>query len=370
MENKRQVPLFKVFMPPEADAAVLETLHSGYLAEGERVKEFRGLLQKFLGNEFVVPMNNCTMALTIAYYLAGVRPGDEVISTPLTCVATNIPLVQLGAKIVWADCEPNTGMIDPNKLEELITPRTKAIVVLHKDGDLARLAEISAIATKHNLKLIEDAAHTLGAKYQDKAIGNWGDFTCFSLQAIKHITTADGGLLVCKNAADYARAKKMKWLGADKESVAPGVNVWREDIALPGYKANMNDLSATIGIAQMPHLPEILEKFHQNGLLYDELLKNIEGVELVPRDPKNYAVYWTYVLLVRNREKLISALAAAGVAAGVVHPRNDQYSLFASFRRALPGVDAFAERELSLPCGWWVTATDIKKIVQIIKENI
>jgi len=369
MNNKKQIPLFKVFMPKGVDKAILDTLHSGYIAEGARVKEFTAKIASFIGNPYVVLVSSGTMALTVAYELAGIGQGDEVISTPLTCIATNTPLVQLGAKIVWADCEPQTGMIDPKKLEKLITKKTKAIVVLHKDGDLAKMDEILKIAKKHNLKVIEDAAHAFGAKYKGKMIGNVGDYTCFSFQAIKHLTTGDGGAVVVKSEADYKKAKKFKWFGLDKEEPHQHKNIWMDDVKIVGYKGNMNDLSASIGLSQIKYTKKIVEKFHKNGELYNKLLKEIKGVELIERDSQNYPVYWVYTLLVENRDKVMKALEEEGIASSVVHPRNDIYSIFKNFKRDLPGVDYYAARELSIPCGWWVTEKDIQNIVNVIKRS-
>jgi perosamine synthetase len=368
-KNKKQIPLFKVFMPKGVDKAVLDTLHSGYIAEGVKVKEFTTKVASFIDNPFVVPVSSGTMALTVAYELAGVVRGDEVISTPLTCIATNTPLVQLGAKIVWADCEPKTGMIDPTKLEKLITKKTKAIVVLHKDGDLAKMDEILKITKKHNLKTIEDAAHTFGAKYKGKMIGNVGDYTCFSFQAIKHLTTGDGGAVAVKNEADYKKAKKFKWFGLDKEEPHQHKNIWMDDVKIVGYKGNMNDFAGSIGLSQIKYTKKITEKFHKNGELYNKLLKGIKRVELIKRDPQNYPVYWVYTLLLENRDRVMEALEKEGIASSIVHPRNDVYSIFKKFKRDLPGVDYYAARELSIPCGWWVTEGDIQRIVNVIKRS-
>ena len=197
-----------------------------------------------------------------------------------------------------------------------------------------------------------------------------GDYTCFSLQAIKHITTGDGGVLVCKNEADYLEAKKLKWLGLDKETLVGKGNPWSNDISTLGYKGNMNDLSATLGIAQMKHVKDILKKFNDNGHLYSKLLTGVDGVKLVPRNDNDFSTHWTYVILVENRERIIKALEENGVASGEVHPRNDNYSIFAQFKRNLPGVDYFSSRGLCLPCGWWVERDDIVNIVNIIKNNI
>ena len=254
----KNIPLFKVFMPESVIPALQKTLFSGYITEGPKAKEFEILVSKYIENEKCMVVNSCTMALNIAYRLAGVGVGDEVITTPLTSIASNIPILSLGAIPVWVDVDPETGMIDPNDIEHLITEKTKAILVLHKEGDPARLDEIISIAKKYNIKVIEDAAHAFGAEYKGRKIGNHGDFVCFSFQAIKHMTTGDGGVLVCKDAEDYNRARKMKWFGVDKANKGPG-NPWYNDVSELGYKGDLNDILATIGIEQMKYVQEIID---------------------------------------------------------------------------------------------------------------
>jgi dTDP-4-amino-4,6-dideoxygalactose transaminase len=363
-----KTPLFKVFMPESVMSALGGTLFSGYIAEGQKVANFRKLLSDYIGNPRIVLVNSCTTALTIAYRLAGVGPGDEVIATPLTCVASNQPMLSLGAIPVWVDVDPNSGMVDPSDIEHLITPRTKAILVLHKEGDPARMDEILAIAKEHDLKVVEDAAHALGTRYKGVKIGNHGDYVCFSFQAIKHITTGDGGAIVCKDENDYLRARKMKWFGVDREIRGPG-NPWLNDIPDWGYKGNMNDVAATIGIEQIKYLDEIISAFNRNGLLYSDLLAGTPGIKLIKRYPEDYSTFWAYCLLAENREGLKRKLAESGVAADQIHPRNDVYSSFSASRRKLPNVDYFSERELCLPCGWWVDEEEIRRICAIIKAG-
>jgi len=363
-----KTPLFKVFMPRSVIGALEQTLFSGYIAEGEKVALFKKLVSDYLGNSRVVLVNSCTTAITMAYHLAGVGSGDEVISTPLTCVASNQPILYFGAKPVWVDVDPDTGMVDPADIEHLITKRTKAILVLHKEGDPARLDEILAIAKKHKIKVIEDAAHAFGSKYKNVKIGNHGDFVCFSLQAIKHITTGDGGILACKSKDDCLRARKLKWFGVDRENRG-AKNPWLEDIPEWGYKANMNDIAATIGIEQIKYIDEIIEKFNKNGLLYSKLLKGVAGIKLIKRNPEDFSTFWAYCLLAENREGLIRKLGENGIGAMQIHPRNDVYSIFMESRRELPHLDYFSERELSIPCGWWVNEEELLRICNIIRNG-
>ena len=355
-------------MPEGVDAAMRETLYSGFIAEGKKVQSLTTEVADFLGNPRTVLMNSCTTALTIAYALSGVEPGTEVITTPLTCVASNTPITQLGGKPIWADVDRETGMTDPALIESLITPKTRAITILHKEGDPARIDEILAIARRHKIKVIEDAAHAFGAKYKGKAIGLHGDFVCFSFQAIKHMTTGDGGALACANESDYERAKKMKWFGIDKFA-ARTHSPWLDDITEIGLKGNMNDIAATIGLEQIKHIKRIVRACHENGHRYMELLRDVPGIRHIRRDAADYSIFWAFCLLAENRGGLIRKLEEAGITAAQIHPRNDAYSMFKTSRRSLPNVDWFSDRELSLPCGWWLEAGDVERICGVIKRG-
>jgi dTDP-4-amino-4,6-dideoxygalactose transaminase len=365
---KKHIPLFKVFMPDNVLEPLKETLYSGYLTEGSRAAEFTKKVAEFIDNPYTLTVNSCTMALNIAYRLSGVGVGDEVISTALTSVASNVPILSLGAKPVWADVEKDTGMIDPNSIEALITPKTKAILVLHKEGDLAKMDEILEIAARHNIKVIEDGAHAFGAAYKGKKVGNVGDFACFSFQAIKQITCADGGALSCKNEEDYWKARQLKWFGVDKANKGEG-NPWLKDVPDWGYKGDLNDVLATIGIEQMKHADEVVSKYHENGKLFEELLKDVPGVENINRVNDCYPTFWAYTIMVENRDGLIKKLKEEGIDSMQIHPRNDKWSMFAESKRELPGVDHFDARELSIPCGWWVTKEDVYRISDIIKKG-
>lgn len=365
----RTIPLFKVFMPPEAPEMLAETLRSGFLAEGARVKAFTAEIARFIGNPRVVPVSSCTMGLAIAFKLSGVGPGREVITTPLTCVAGNEPIRMLGGTAVWADVDRETGMTTADTIEALITPRTCAIYILHKEGAPAEIEDIYALAKSKGLKVIEDAAHAFGAKRRGQRIGARGDFVCFSFQAIKHITTGDGGALLCADEDDYRRAKKMKWFGIDRDA-REGRDVWREDIPDWGFKGNMNDIAGTLGLAQIAHVDWILERFHANGRRYDALLGDVDGIGVLKRNPDDYQTYWGYTILVERRAAVLARLAEAGIGASQIHVRNDRYSMFDVSARELPNTDWFDARELSLPCGWWVEEDDQDYIIDVLEKAV
>jgi perosamine synthetase len=367
MSLSEGVPLFKVFVAPTAGDALQDVLYSGYIAEGGKVEELTELVTDYIGNPRCVLMNSCTSALTIAYRISGVGPGDEVVTTPLTCIASNSPIIQLGARPVWADVDPATGMITAETIEPCLTSKTKAILVLHKEGDPVHMAPILELAHARGIKVIEDAAHAFGAKHAGKNVGCHGDFVCFSFQAIKHMTTGDGGALACADEDDYRRARKMKWLGVDKFAPTSS-SPWEDDIAEWGLKANMNDLSAAIGVEQMKHIDFIIGAHHRNGMRYDANLRDVAGIGRVPRSSDDYSAFWAYSMQVDDPKGLAKCLADIGVSAQQIHPRNDVYSMFAASRTELPNTDVFAKREIALPCGWWMDESDVDQICERISD--
>ncbi len=368
------IDLFKVHMPPGIDERMSATLSSGYVTEGPRVREFEGRMADYLGNPHVAAVNSCTSGLTLALLVAGVEPGDEVVTTPMTCMAGNIPIHTLGAKIVWADVDPTTGNIDPASIERAITGKTKAILYVHWAGQPADIGRITAVAESHGLKVVEDAAHALGAEYGGKKIGNHGDFACFSFQAIKHITTGDGGLVAFSGAEaeeSVDRLARMRWYGLDR-SFNRSVTKWHTDIADIGFKMNMNDIAGTLGVAQMDHVERIVGAHRGNSERYDRELSSVPGITLLRREPRSRTAAWIYTLLLDSepeREKFAAHLTANGVACNVVHVRNDGYSVFGKYRAKLPGVDEFCSRMINIPCGWWMSDGNMDTVVRVIKEG-
>jgi len=368
------IDLFKVHMPPNVEQELSTVLRSGYIAEGVKVKEFENLFAKYIGNQNTLMVNSCTSAITLSLIAAGVVPGDEVIATPMTCMATNLPIHTLGAKIVWADIDPKTGNIDPTSIIKNISKKTKAIIYVHWAGEPSDITAITKIANKHGLKVIEDAAHALGSEYAGKKIGNHGDFVCFSFQAIKHITTGDGGAIClnnCKSQKVLDLIRKMRWYGLDRH-ISTSTDKWKQDIDVVGFKMNMNDITATLGIAQMDHVENIIHMHQKNCEYYDAELMSADGITLTERNSQSHTAAWIYTLLLdsdQERQKFIAHLNSHDIACSVVHVRNDEYSIFQQYKTKLPGVDEFCSRMINIPCGWWVTTKDREHIAKIIREE-
>lgn len=364
--EQRTIPLFQVFMPKSVMEPLKEVLFSGYITEGEQVREFERRLSEWIGNPFGLAVNSGTSAIQLALRLAGVGPGDEVISSPLTCVATNSPILAAGARPRWADVDPETGNIDPNSVERNITPKSRAILYVHWAGEPADVEAINEVARRHGLKVIEDAAHALGAEYRGAKIGTHSDFVCFSFQAIKHITTGDGGALFCRSEADYRRGKKLRWFGIDREARRQEL-FWDYNIEEVGYKFHMNNVAAAIGLEQLRHVDDILAACRRNGAFYREALEGLPKLRNLKRLPESKGAYWLYTVLVDDREAFVERMRRHRIATSIVHVRNDAYDLFRPFKTRLPGVDAFTARYISIPCGWWVRPEDAQSIVETIR---
>lgn len=360
------IPLVKPFVAPsdELMPELEKILYSGYIAEGEAVYQFEAKIREFFGNPYMLALHSGTDALHLALILAGVRPGDEVISTAMTAEPTNVAIAMAGARVVWGDVDADNGLLSPESVRMLITPRTKAILMVHYAGMVCDLEKFNQISRDTGIPIIEDAAHALGSRFDGKFIGNNAPYTIFSLQAIKHMTTVDGGFLAVKSEADLARARRLRWFGLDK-----GKARLENDITEIGYKYAMNNVSATIGLVQMRHLQEILNKYISNGKFFDLRLKNIPGIKEVRYCAKTEPAFWLYTMLVERRDDFMRAMADRGITASPLHLRNDRHTVFNYARRELPGLDQFYSSFVHIPCGWWVGDAEREMIVDAIQKG-
>ena len=215
--------------------------HLVLLMKGVYVTEFRDRLKEHFQHEHVTVTNSCTSSLVMALKLSGVVPGDEVITTSMTCVATNAPIMFANAKIVWADIDPHTGNISVESVRGLITKNTKAVICVDWAGLPCELEELWALCKKNGIKLIQDAAHGFGSTLHDKPLCHFADYTCYSFQAIKHLTSGDGGAIICDDPQDFQRANAMKWFGFDRDKLKDREGNWKKtrwdaDIDIVGGK--------------------------------------------------------------------------------------------------------------------------------------
>lgn len=376
------IPLFKPFVPPEVDVPLLTTLHSGYITQGSKVEEFERLFGEYVGNLNAVAVNSGTSALTLALRIAGVNRGDKVITTPMTCSATNLPILSLGAIPVFADVDPMTGLIDTKSVERLITKDVKAIMCCDWGGAPCDIPALMKIAKKHNIKVIEDAAHALGAYIDDEMVGSIADFTCFSFQAIKHITTVDGGMLTCLGNLDMERAKLLRWFGINRDSDSKDTRI-DEDILDWGYKFHMNDVTATMGIEQMKLVKSVISAHRANAYYYDRCLPK----ELRTASSKvGTSSHWLYTIVLPNkvaRDKFKDYMLDAGIQVSQVHRRNDKYSVFKPYAEQfisdlgkyvpfndLSGTTAFSNTMICIPVHAQLTRKELEYITKTINRFV
>ncbi|MBR2404093.1 MAG: DegT/DnrJ/EryC1/StrS family aminotransferase [Clostridia bacterium] len=360
------IPLVKPYIADRCKMmpAIEQILYSGYIAEGEAVYKFEKEFGDYIGNPNVLVLSSGTAALHIALLLLDVGKGDEIISTAMTAEPTNTTIAITGAKVVWADVDEKTGLLDPESVRRKITPRTKAIMLVHYAGMVCDMDEFNKISKEYNIPIIEDTAHALGSKYDGKIIGSNSRFTCYSFQAIKQMTTVDGGAIAFRDEADVAAARKLRWFGLDKK-----VSRLENDITRAGYKYGMNNVTATIGSVQLQDTPDIIARYVSNGKYFDEKLAGASGVTLVPYYNNTEPSYWLYTMKVEKRDDFIKMMESKGILASTLHHRSDTHSVFNESKCELPGLDKFYSEFIHIPSGWWVTDEDREMIVDAIRQG-
>jgi perosamine synthetase len=361
---------FHTHVSSKASDLVRATLESSFLSEGERVAEFELALERELGLANPVAVNSGTSALHLALVLAGVGPGDEVILPAQTFIATGMVVLMQRATPVFADIDPTTGNVSPASVRERVTDRTSAIVPVHWGGYPCDMDEIGALAHERGLAVVEDAAHALGATYRGRPVGAISRFTAFSFQAIKHLTTGDGGALCCADAQDAREARVRRWFGIDRANSRPSILGERaSDVTAVGYKYHMNDLAASLGLANLTGATERLRRRQANGLLLRERLKGVPGLSLLRQEPDRTHAYWIFTILVERREDFIRALASRGVPSSVVHLRIDGHGVFRRYRRALPGQDRFDAAQVALPVHDALEPEDLGRVIDAVTSG-
>lgn len=356
-----RIPMFKVLMAPEASDEVAKVLASGYIGQGPKVEAFEQALTKVLDAE-VLTVNSGTSALDLCLHLAGVVTGDEVITTPQTCTATTSAIVNRGAIPVWADIDPTTGLISPKSVEALLTKKTKAIMAVDWGGAPCDYQALNAFG----LPVIQDAAHAFGTTVGGESIAvKGGTHVAWSLQAIKHLTTGDGGL-VCPPIHQLERGRKLRWFGLDRRSSAD----FRCSQQIPesGFKYHMNDIAATIGLCNLPKALTALYLHRLNAAFYHEAFKDLDPrrVERPPSNPES--AWWLYTILVDDRDGFEAFMKGKSIDVSRVHARNDTHPAFAMGQHRVPlqGVGLFSARHISIPVGWWLSKEDRERVAEAV----
>ena len=370
-DESDNIVMFYPHVPKSAKSAVMEVLDTRWIGQGPKVKLFEeGFSKKFASKFPAIAVGSGTDALHLSYILAGLKPGDEVIAPVFTCTATNIPFLYMGVKILFSDINPNTMNLDVNHVQQLMNKNVKAIVCVHYGGLPCDMDELQAIADEWNIPVIEDAAHAVGAKYKGMSIGSISDFTMFSFQAIKHITTGDGGMLIVKNKELIDKAERVRWFGIDRKAKQAGI--WENDITEIGYKYQMTDIAASMGIASLQEFDEVSSLRKQLFRVYCDELTGFDRVKIVGNDfdDREHAA-WLFTVIVEDRYSLQEKLRENKIESNQVHFRNDRYSIFNDFTngKEFPNMDQIEDKYLVLPLHTMMNENDVRRVCSVIKSG-
>eukprot|EP01065_Artemidia_motanka_P045320 TRINITY_DN6632_c0_g1_i1.p1 TRINITY_DN6632_c0_g1~~TRINITY_DN6632_c0_g1_i1.p1 ORF type:complete len:405 (+),score=124.34 TRINITY_DN6632_c0_g1_i1:113-1327(+) len=385
----RNITLFKVFMSKEVDKPLLEVLHSGYITQGKKVQEFEEQLVEYFGTPYCLTVNAGTSSLHLALRLMekpdpeenwpGFEPGDECLCTPLTCTASNWPVLANGLRIKWVDVDPKTANIDIDDLARKITPKTKMCLFVHWGGSPLDLDRVNSVleAAKERIGfkpwLVEDCAHAIGAEWKGKKLGNHGNTCCFSLQAIKHVTAIDGGIIILANKKHYERAKLLRWFGIDREKRSTPGTTQAKDFRLEnpvhewGYKFHMNDVNATVASVNFRHCDELVQRCRDNAAWYNKELTGLAGISVIEIPEGAVSSFWLYSMCVDEKHEFMCYMKEKGVMTSQVHARNDGHPCVSDFVASLPQLDALETKLVCIPVGWWVTDEDRQYIAYHVK---
>ncbi len=348
------IPLFKPYMPTLPN--INHILQSGQLAYGKYGREFERRLSDFLGVKDVIVTNSYNMAISVTLTTLGIGYGDEIILSPMACLASTQPLIASGIKVKWADVDPTTGTLDPDYLEKNITSKTKAIIHNHYCGYIGYIDEINAIGKKFSIPVIDDCIEAFGGTYKGKILGNVGtDATIFSFNPVRIPNTIDGGA-VCFKDHDIAQTSLyIRDCGIRRAIFRDALGEISPlcDIDTIGYSATMSDVNAYIGIEQLNNVDELLLKQRRNAIYWDSFIReNLSDVKALSREEIN-PNYWVYGMLTPSKSEMFQKFRNLGYSASSVHLNNNCYSIFGE-KTNLKGVNEFYSRFLAIPSGWWV----------------
>ena len=354
--------------------AVLDVLSSPILVHGPKATEFENEFSKFTNSPFSISVSSCTAGLHLVYFCLGYGPGDEVIVPAQTHIATAHAVELTGAKPIFVDAEPITGNIDISKIESAITPNTKAISVVHYLGVPVDMPKIMEIAKKHNLFVLEDCALSIGAKVDGIHTGLLGDAGVFSFYPVKHMTTAEGGMVITRDESLASKIKLKKAFGVDRthgERKIPGVY----DTIDLGFNYRMSEIHAAIGIEQIKKLPDFLSKRRGNYEMLRELLTNIEGIEILPQPMNRLSSchYCASIILSdeisKNRADIMNQLTEMGIGSSVYYPqpvpRMTYYkNKYGYEENDFPVAAKLSDQSIALPVGPHLSTEDMKTIAK------
>lgn len=358
---------------------VVDSMRSGWLGTGPKVAKFEEAFRQYIGSEHAIALNSCTAALHLSMLVAGLGPGDEAITSSMTFPATVNTIIHSGATPVLVDCEPETGLIDPEQIEASVTERTRAIVPVHLHGRPCNMQAIMDIAEKHDLFVIEDAAHSIEAQYRGRKVGNIGHLSCFSFYVTKNVVTGEGGMVTTGNGEFAARIKTYALHGMSTDA-------WRRfsdegyhhyQVTLPGFKYNMMDLQAAIGIHQLRRVEAGLKRRDQIWQSYNQAFRHLPVGLPAPDEPETVHARHLYTLTIdqarcrMTRDEFMQKLHERNIGTGVhylgVHLHPYYRDRFEYVPEDFPNATWISERTVSIPLSPMLTDDDVEYVIESVK---
>lgn len=374
------LPFHRAFIEAEETAAVLEVLQSGWLTTGPRVKQFEASFANFVGASHAVALSSCTAALHLALHAIGLEEGDEVILPTMTFASSGETILYFGARPVLVDCAPDSFHMDASLIERAITPHTRAILPVHYSGYASELDSILDIARRHKLKVIEDAAHSLPSRFKDRTIGTLGDISCFSFYATKTLTTGEGGMVTTENPeyADRIRVLSLHGISRDAWKRYSAEGSWQYDIEHVGYKYNLTDLQAAIGLAQLYKCERMLGRRAVLAARYSAALEGCDAFTTPVVPPHVKHAWHLYVLQINenaltiSRNSVIGELKRRGIGTSVhfiplhLHPL---YQERCGYRRGqFPHAERRFAAAISLPLFPGMTLDEQDRVIESLQD--
>lgn len=369
------IEFFRHAIDDEDIANVAATLRSVFLTTGPVCARFEEDFAAYTGLRHCVSLNSCTAALHLALLALGIGPGDEVITTPMTFIATATAILHAGARPVFADIEPGTGLIDPKAVEAALTPRTKAIVPVHLYGVMADMRALKAIAQRHGLAIIEDAAHCIEAERDGVRPGELGDAACYSFYATKNLTCGEGGALCTQREDVASRVMLLRQHGMNREAAKRYHGLYQHwDMVELGWKYNMSDIMAALLVGQIKRLDSLWEQRRAVFLVYQELLRGIDGIRLPELRGKSAYHLFTVQVPPQRRDAILAHLGGRGIGVAVnyraIHTLSWLRETMGLEPEDFPRALAFGQGTLSLPFHTRLSPADCKTVALTLAEGL
>lgn len=376
-----KIPYALPYVDDQEMAEVVATIRSNWLSRGPKTHEFERRFAEAVHSPWAVGVNSCTAALHLAQLALGIGPGDEVITSPFTFVATANTILHAGARPVFVDIDPLTMNLDPARLEAAITPHTKAVIPVHFAGFPCDMDAIADIALRHGLKIIEDAAHAVWTLYKGRPVGSLGDVTCFSFYATKNLATGEGGMLTTadEELAEKVRVMSLHGMSRNAWNRYADKGSWFYEVDVPGFKYNMTDMQAALGLVQLAKLPRMQELRETYAGMYGAVFSQTEGLVLPHDDPQHRHAWHLYVIRVQEervrvtRDDLIEGLKEAGIGTSVHFipvPAHPYYRTLGYRLEDYPETAKAYRTCLSLPLYPGMSGEQVQHVAETVKRHV